>query len=169
MYRVYDTDAIIRFIQKYLIVINGDSDPLAPNGIYDDRTKAAVREFQKNNGLEITGVVNEPTISALFDEQSREQIKKRTRKQTHPFIQFPISPGEKSDGMIQIHQAMAKALNYYGHTHQLRQTSYFNEQTMIAVDLLRKIYLLENDAKIDETFYFRLMNDFESINKIQDY
>lgn len=164
MNRVYDKESIIKLIQKYLIFIDEGDIGVSPNGIYDDITRLAVRKFQENQGLEVTGIVNEATMSSLADEYLKKQIEKQTRMQNYPFIRFPILQGDRSDGLIQIHQAMAKVLNYYGHTHRIRETGFYNEQTALAVNLLREIYLLEADETIDELFYFRLMNDLKSIN-----
>ncbi|WOD38938.1 peptidoglycan-binding protein [Nodosilinea sp. E11] len=41
------------------------------NGIYDQTTQAAVREFQRVNGLPVTGIVNAATWQALYQATSR--------------------------------------------------------------------------------------------------
>ena len=35
------------------------------NGVFDDKTVVAIKNFQSNNGLEVTGAVNGATASAL--------------------------------------------------------------------------------------------------------
>lgn len=40
--------------------------PLAADGIFGDRTEAAVKKFQKDNGLTVDGIVGPKTWSTLI-------------------------------------------------------------------------------------------------------
>ena len=165
MYRVYDKRALTEQIQRFLIGVEGNADAVAPTGMFDERTKKSVSNFQRKNQLEITGIVDEVTFELLYEQYLSEKLNKSIREKTSAFIIFPILPGSRSDGLIQIHRAMASLLDYYGQTHRIRESNYYNEETKKAINLLRKIYLLEEAEIIDEELYFRIMNDLNSINK----
>lgn len=49
----------VKTIQEYL--------HLLPDGIYGSLTEEAVREFQKNNGLNVTGIVDDATFNKIKD------------------------------------------------------------------------------------------------------
>ncbi|MBP3380534.1 MAG: peptidoglycan-binding protein [Ruminococcus sp.] len=64
-------------IQRYLgqiQLLSGDLMTVFPNGVYGDRTRAAVRDFQQDNGLPITGEIDSDTwnkITAVYIRLSR--------------------------------------------------------------------------------------------------
>lgn len=165
MYRVYDKKALTEQIQRFLMGIERNADSVAPTGIFDERTKKSVSNFQRKNQLEITGIVDEATLELLYNQYLSEKLNKSIREKVSAFILFPILPGSRSDGLIQIHRAMATLLDYYGLTHRIRESNFYNEETKNGIYLLRKIYLLEEAELIDEELYFRIMNDLNSINK----
>ena len=165
MYRVYDKKALTEQIQRFLIGVEGNADSVAPTGVFDDRTAKSVGNFQRKNRLEITEIVDEATFELLYRQYLSEKLNKKIREKTYPFIVFPILPGSRSDGLIQIHRAMASLLDYYGHTHRIRESNFYNDETKKGINLLRKIYFLEEAEMIDEELYFRIMNDLNSINK----
>ena len=54
-------------LQRRLIQLGYLSQNFVPNGIYDEVTQQAVREFQRVNGLPVNGVVDEATWLALYE------------------------------------------------------------------------------------------------------
>jgi len=63
----------VRYLQEYLKIISdlyGVIPPVTVNGIYDEQTENAVREFQRLFGIKETGIVTSTTwnaISRVFD------------------------------------------------------------------------------------------------------
>ena len=167
MTRVYDKKSITEQIQRYLSYIDTGIAPPAPTGVYDEKTKNAVMNFQRKNNIEATGSVDELTMLLLYNRYLEEKINEKARKSAFPFINFPITAGARSDGLIQIHRMIAFLLDYYGHTHRIRESNFYNEETEKAVDILRKIYFLDEINIIDEKLYFRILNDYSSINKLK--
>lgn len=61
-----------------------------PDGIYGPQTAAAVRSFQRRQGLNVTGVVDQPTHERLVQEFERSRI------ETDPAwpLQITLEPGQ---------------------------------------------------------------------------
>ena len=166
MTEVYDKSSIIKSIQKFLLEIDDKKYKVALNGIYDDRTRNAVEEFQSSSGMNQTGVVDEATFNLLYLEYLTAKLKKEVRQEAN-YINFPILPGVRSEGMIEIHRAIAILLNQYGHTHNIRESNYFNNETKRTVNILQNIFLLDEIDAIDENLYFRIFEDLKSLNQIK--
>ena len=160
MYRIYDKAAAIREIQVYLREIADSDIFIAPSGIYDDNTRRAIIDFQSEKGLEITGEVDKATFDLLFSEHL---IKKE--KNEVPYS-LPMKKGDMNDLLVNINRMMKKVLDYYGFTNRLATSSFYSNETARAVDLLRRVYQLENREEIDEIFYKRLIMDLRSIGRI---
>jgi len=64
----------IRFVQKQLKLAGYDPGPI--DGIFGRRTKKAIRLFQKDNELEMTGNINKETLSLLktINEHKKETM-----------------------------------------------------------------------------------------------
>ncbi len=162
MYRIDDTKAYIRQIQRYLMQINSATNRIAETGIYDDRTKRSVEEFQQKNSLAVTGVVDLDTFSLMRSLYFTEKEKDRVASIT--LIKFPLSPGDYSEEMLTINALLAELLGYYGIATNLRPSRYYSSATSDAVITLRKIYLLPSIDNIDEVLYGRLFRDKTSID-----
>lgn len=55
-------------IQRYLgqiQLLSGELMTVFPNGVYGERTRAAVRDFQQDNGLPVTGEIDSDTWDAI--------------------------------------------------------------------------------------------------------
>ena len=64
-------DDIIYVIQYMLSTISihyDDFGTLAYTGIYDENTQNAIKSFQRKNLLDANGIIDGPTLEALFDE-----------------------------------------------------------------------------------------------------
>ena len=169
MYRVYDNEEAIRRVQTYLSTVVSTIGTIAPNGIYDDKTRRAVIEFQKNNRLDPTGIVDYTTFTELYEQYRTIEKSKSISLHMASFIQFPILRGQWSQEMIHINRIMGELLEYYGHTHSLRENMHYSDQTAAAVNLLQGIYLLEENDYIDQVLYYRLVTDYDSISRMNKF
>lgn len=161
MYRINDRQAAIAKVQTYLAAITEDIF-ITPNGVFDDNTRLAVIAFQEKSGLEGTGVVNYATFELLYSEYSKAVMQNNVTDTVGSFLIFPIRIGDMSDGVYHINSTLARLLDYYGITHRLRASSFFSNETALAVAALRKIYMLDEGDHIDELFYYRMINDYNS-------
>ena len=70
-YDITDTRNVIRLIQKYLLELAYSYEwgiPVSIDGIYDEKTRSAIRALQERYGLPITGIVDKATYYLLFDK-----------------------------------------------------------------------------------------------------
>ena len=59
---IFDLQTFLRRIQRS----QGYAQPLAPDGIFGPETAAAVRNFQRQNGLPVTGTADYDTWTAIY-------------------------------------------------------------------------------------------------------
>ena len=164
MYRINDKESAIREVQKYLKVVSEPNVFISPSGVFDERTKLAVIDFQEKRGIFGSGVVDLITFDHLFTEYTLLKRKDEIGKDTVGFIQFPILPGAMTNGVYHINQMLTRLLDYYGVTHRLRPSAFFSEETRLAVRSLREIYMLEDIDIVDEILYSRIIDDINSIS-----
>ena len=96
MYYLNDKRAAVREVQKYLNSIYGASRHISESGFFDEGTKAAVIEFQKQNELLPTGAVNNETFSALYREYKRVNMRRAIKKSALT-ITFPIKRNDLTE------------------------------------------------------------------------
>jgi peptidoglycan hydrolase-like protein with peptidoglycan-binding domain len=167
MYRINDKKEAIRQIQIYLGVINQGIN-VVPTGIYDDNTRRAVIDFQSQNKISADGVINLITFNMLYEMYSKKTKNINTRDILASFINFPLVKGVYSDEMIQINRILRRLLDYYGYKDGPSNSKFYSKSTADAVNILRKIYLLEDKEQIDEEFYNRMIIDHDSIFKFEN-
>lgn len=168
MYRIYDTTSAIREVQIYLGLAGNPDILVAPSGVFDENTKLSVQDFQRSENLEDTGVVDLETFNRLYETYVVLQDKDDFNNMIDSFIAFPIIPGQSSRGMAQINAILARLMDYYGFTHNLRESTFYSPETEVAVSELRKIYRLNDIGYIDEAFYIRMIKDHDSIGLFVD-
>ena len=161
MYRIDDRQTAIMQVQKFLMALTEDIF-IAPSGVFDDNTRLAVIVFQKKFGLEDTGVVDFATFELLYREYAKIVMHGSVNDTVGNFLIFPMQRGDMSEGIFHINTTLAALLDYYGITHRLRASSFYSEETALAVSALRKIYMLDEGDHIDELLYFRMINDYNS-------
>ncbi len=166
MYSIYDKESAILQVQGFLRAI-GDKDIfVAPSGVYDENTRLSVVSFQRENQLEPSGVVDLITFRLLYDQFIRHKENQRVMESNAHILDFPVLPGGRARGMAHINRMLSLLMNYYGHIHNLQETSnYYTAETANAVRIMRKIYALEPLELIDTELYQMLTLDTGEIEK----
>ena len=59
---IFDLQTFLRRIQQ----AEGSATPLVPDGIFGSQTAAAVREYQQQNCLPVTGIADQRTWNAIY-------------------------------------------------------------------------------------------------------
>ena len=65
--------------------------------------------------------------------------------------------------MIHINKMLAELLDYYGYTHNLRESSFYSVESEKAIKILSEILGIEYNGAIDEILYMRIIKDHDSI------
>ena len=165
MYRNYDAKSAIREVQTYLALAGTPDIVVVPSGIFDENTRLSVKDFQRRESIDSTGVVDLETFDRLYNAYTVLEEKEKINSKTNSFISFPLKPNQSSKGMMHINSMLSRLLDYYGFTHNLRQSNFYSSETENAVAIMRNIYLLEEKNYIDEALYSRMLKDHDSIGE----
>lgn len=156
MYKINDRVSAIKEIQSYLMEIYPQRN-ISPNGIYDSKTSDAVKEFQADNKIQASGVVDYETHLRLYSEYVRRMTVRKVNETEGAFIAFPISYGNYSEYVASVNIIMSNILDSYGVYHAIRRGRYFSQESADAVRILRQILMLEDGEDIDELLYDKLL------------
>ena len=159
MYRVNDRTSAIKNVQGYLSALFVGEMNIAPNGVYDDKTRLAVLEFQRRNGLVPNGIVDLLTFELLYSSYREKQIKDKVGKTPD----LPIYPGDYRDEMREINKMLSVLLDYYRIDHSVIENGYYSKETSDAVNKIRKIYLMQGVDIVDDMLYLRMILEYRSI------
>lgn len=101
-----DTGDTVKKLQKKLKNLGYYSKAI--DGDYGKGTQEAVKAFQKNNGLKVTGKANSSTVSKLYDSNAKKARSSGENKSDDD----TCSPGDKGDAVKKL-QKKLKKLGYY--------------------------------------------------------
>lgn len=173
MYNINDNEAAIAEIQRYLVTINR-SKGLVPcivtDGIYDDATRECIRNFQRENFLRVTGVVDYVTFRTLYDEYrlALEILASPACVNILPdkLEAGTINKGEQSSS-VAIIQALLKALEViYDDFSVIDINGLFDDKTEAAVKRVQGLHSLTEDGIIDRKTFNAIVSEYEKfINK----
>lgn len=164
MYRIGDKTAAITVVQEKLQSIGNAENIISlqkvvPNGIYDEKTRNAVYEFQKASSLSSTGTVNEATFAELV---KRYRIAKITNDLPER-ISYPLKEGHEGDYMTDINSMLKEVYEDYYGISEVRINTYFSKSTSEAVREIQKAFFHDINGEIDGYFHKRLSDEVDSI------
>ena len=165
MYLKNDVSGAIRRVQQYLYEIhlqNGNPYILLPDGIYGTTTKNAVLDFQKQQNLPSTGIVDLSTFEMLRDIAKKYQ--KENSKQTHLYgIQgFPIQIGARGADVDVLHALLRSLFEYEKEAPPIPRTAYFSAETEQAIQYVQQILQVEADGVVTAELFERLETELKA-------
>ena len=157
----------VRNLQRYLRRLSQEENDLLPvpvDGIYGDRTREAVEEFQRMMGLPVTGVADRRTWELLFAEYERLQQEADRRISPDLFPRTPLdyqtAPGE-SHAFIALLQFMLNELNLTYETLPLLDlTGTMDAKTSSAVQEFQRISRLPQTGQVNRNTWNRLSEEY---------
>lgn len=158
----------IRGIQLMLktIAFAEDSIPVVnPDGIFDSTTEQAVRSFQKEHGLPVTGVVDLGTFDAIVNAFTLAE--ELLSPAVAPVVNFPaqltIAPGQSHPHIYMV-QAMFSAIHMaYPEFTPLTLTGQLDEATETDLRLLQKHAGLKETGQLNKVTWNRLALLYQSL------
>lgn len=121
-----DSDETIAVVQQRLMDL-GYMDPDEPTEHFGNMTLEAVENFQRLNGFEVTGVIDESTYARLFSDGASE---------------FVISTGDTGDAVEEIQDRLYEL----GYLEKDSRTGTFGDKTFEAVVAFQKANDLDPDG-----------------------
>ncbi len=150
MYTIGNRAGAIKTVQRYL--------GLSESGIFDDKTRVAVKEFQSARNLEITGVVDYISF-VLLRSHFYENENARNAAKIAPTLKFPVKFGDSGPQITRLNSELSEALANYSFYGILPRGSFYNSYTSGAVVRLREIFGLKSGDVVDEELYMRLQRE----------
>lgn len=163
-YQNDDIKAAIMQIQEFLreLQISGDGNVTVPvDGIYGEVTAEAVRKFQRENSLPITGTVDKATYDLLYEKALEAEFE---RSEPLPLYIFTngqsVTRGEKSD-FVMLLQIMLNALTIaYDDFSPLEINGVFGEEMENAVRLFQMRNNIPATGIVDKRTWNMLVQNF---------
>ena len=159
----------IRVLQRMLratAVQRGNADIfVTETGVYDDRTRDAVRIYQKEVGIPQTGRVDLNTWTLLRAEYEAYRRNTREPGMIRPFSdpRRRIRFGERSD-LVMIVQIILNALRLrYDELGAIPLSGLYDELTENAVREFQRINLLDSTGETDLNTWNRLASEYNYI------
>ena len=160
MYDISDKRNAVKEIQRYLFQISDNHIPLS--GIYDENTRNEVLLFQKNKGINQSGVVDRATFELLYEDYIAMEDSDYDMK-------FPLLPGSYGENIRDINKKIAAILDFYGIFHRMHSSPYYSKETELCIEKIRQIYNLKNFSGIDKELYSRIISDCKNISPKNGY
>lgn len=151
MYRIEDRTAYIRLIQKFL--------GIKENGIFDKKTKEAVKDAQRYGGLIGSGVVDRQTFELLLAKYKDRRIEEAD----YPLYSFPYKNGDRGEDITVLNNLLRKVLRSYTRDHVLPKGDYYNVYTDMAVDFLQRTFGMERRSYVDKKLFARILDELRAI------
>lgn len=169
IFHISNTPEYIRGVQYRLRVI-GKRDERIPevfiDGIYGEETKNAVRVLQNAYGLPETGELDLATlelINTLYDDVLRRETVNGFRPKFDSYDGGVMRLGDDFDDIFLL-QLLLRELSIKDERFFVEIDGKFNEQTEIAVKLLQRTLLFEENGRVDIPLWnalVRLTNNTE--------
>ena len=160
-YKTDDRPAAIRSLQERLRFLSKHGIPIPSvfiDGIYGTETEAAVRAFQNNQGLPVTGAVDLETHQTLENEYQL-LLKKNERLPSSPdfdsYAGGVISMGDRFDGVLAL-QLLFRSIADQNELFNITADGVYGEETATAVRLFKALRGAEINETVDRLFWNEL-------------
>lgn len=155
----------IREMQRYLHHIAQHDDRMhttIPNGVFDERTRQAVRSFQAIYGLPVTGEIDPVTWDAIVRVYTELAVTMPAMIDIFPDSEYIISP-QSSSVLIETLQVMLKFLSsLYPNAQSCDINGIYDAKTIACVRRAQELFLLEPSGFVD-------MNTWNALVKYINY
>ena len=142
---------VVQYLLSYVALFDSLVPPIAVDGIYGDKTAAAVRAFQGTVGLPETGVVDEATYSALYDTY-RGYIGSIPDSQfvgvARPYPGFVITEGQSNEYVTALQQYLSVISETFPEVPSVAVDGVFGPATREAVIAFQNRFGLTPDGNV---------------------
>ena len=160
MYRINEKAEAVREVQAYLRELSRVYDEipvLSVDGVYDERTREAVRVFQRMKGLIETGEIDYETFLVLYEAYRPLKEERIGESELIPAVAFPLRLGD-SGSFVRILQSVLAEI----YSLPLPADGFFGRTTEDAVRKAEERYLLAPSGTVDRKLWQLLAADYRS-------
>ena len=163
-YQNDDIRQAIMQIQSFLrdLQISGDSNVTVPiDGIYGETTAEAIRKFQSENSLPVTGVVDKTTYDLLYEKALEIEFEQSEPLPIYIFTKGQsVARGEESD-FVMFLQIILNALTIaYDDFAPLELNGIYGEEMENAVRLFQMRNNIPANGIVDKLTWNSLVNNY---------
>ncbi len=137
------------------------------DGIYDEGTKDAVRQFQNKYGLEPTGIVDSETwtlLHTVWELRAENEALARAVYILPRFEGYKIMPFAKDNVLYIIQQMLEVISTDYDDFEDIELNGIYDLKTQNAIKKFQRKNLLDDTGIIDAITFNRLADAYESVN-----
>lgn len=131
-------------IQKYLRTIsqiNGNIPLIMPTGVYDGATSEAVKAFQKEYGLPVTGTVDRETWDLLFEAYlaAEEYFTESAAIMPFPDCSYSINEGTESNTVFILQAMLNTIAEFYANIDSIDVNGVYGKNTTEAIKNMQTV------------------------------
>lgn len=162
---VYELQTYLRRIQ----MSNGSTSLVNPDGVFGPETTAAVRDFQRQNGLEETGKVDLLSWDKIFAEYMRlgELYGPAEAARIYSAAPLIIKKGDINDEIYVLQVLLKRNHKRLGILSSVTINGIFDDETEYAVKELQRFFGAEETGVVDKFLWNRFMR-FNNVRIFQD-
>lgn len=157
-------------LQRYLRTLYYFDDSLSPtpvDGVFDRATEEAVRHFQQNEGLPVTGQVDQDTWERLFARYEKEKAFRRAPARMAHFPRVPhdyrVTIGEEQFLVRVIQHALQEIALDFEFPAAVPQSGKYDEDTANAVRVLQRVSGLPEDGEVNRATWEELVRYYNHL------
>ncbi|MBQ2735091.1 MAG: peptidoglycan-binding protein [Clostridia bacterium] len=163
-------------LQRYLRQISYEEPsipPLSIDGIFEARTEAALREFQRLRGLSITGSADRETWDRLYRDYRASLASNSPPRAILIFPPSPtgyvLSPGSIGFPVEAIQRMLLELQHHDKELENVAQTGVYDEQTQAAIQSFQKKNALPIDNGVGVLTWNTLADQYNALfSRIDD-
>ena len=127
--------------------------PLVPDGIFGPETAAAVRDFQRRNGLLVTGTAGYETWTAIYQAYLLLLLGRhaacRSLLLPLPVLTRSLAAGDKGPSVLVLQLLLSSAVPHFSSVTPVPLTGEYDRATADAVRLAQGVFLLPQNGVTD--------------------
>ncbi len=145
---IFDLQTFLRRIQQS----EGSAAPLVPDGIFGAQTAAAVREYQQQHCLPVTGIADQRTWNAIYASYAALIAADALPMQTAffpPESDTVLKPGAKSPSVYVLQLMLSEIAPHYNRIAAVPLTGEYDSDTQAAIRRAQQIFQLPQTGLTD--------------------
>ena len=158
--------SVIQYYLNFVSAFTTEFEDIPINGIYDEATENLVMDFQNYAGLEPTGIMDEVTWKALFDEY-RGIVKSLPQSAfegvAKPFPGIPLRMDSEGEDVKTIQEYINVLASVYPQIPVIAVDGIFGTETRDAVYTIENLFGLTVDGLVDAITWAKIADVYDDI------
>lgn len=157
---------VMQFFLSYVGAFNDFIPTVDIDGVFGSKTEEAVRAFQKNKGLEATGIVDERTWNQIYYAY-RDIVEKIPITSAYPLTQtYPgieLRQGMTGESVRAIQEYLSYIALFFRAINTVAPTGYYGPATTNAVRRFQSEFGLTTDGVVNEETWNRITSVYSDL------